>query len=95
MGKQIVVNGIAIRSDLRNKRFGRLLVIKPVCKTGYGATKWECICDCGNVKNIVGSNVSKGITRSCGCLARELSSKRLQKPFGEASLNFLYYGSRS
>lgn len=66
--------------DLIGKRFGRLVVLErlPVelTKSGNKVRKWKCVCDCGNVINAVHSNLTKGATQSCGCLQKELASKR-------------------
>jgi very-short-patch-repair endonuclease len=64
--------------DLTGQRFGRLTVIK------YIGTKnqrpfWECLCDCGNTKEIVQYSLTmENGTKSCGkCLRREdLTGKR-------------------
>ena len=58
--------------DIKGMKFGRLIVVEY-----YGADKhknalWECQCDCGNTKLISGNNLRKGITKSCGCLQKEL-----------------------
>ncbi len=61
--------------DLTNKRFGRLLVLGP--KTHKGKLiYWLCRCDCGTEKLIRGQNLRNGSSESCGCLQRELISKR-------------------
>lgn len=62
--------------DITNKRFGKLLVIK---KSGYGfigkkrMESWECLCDCGTKKSILGVYLKKGYTKSCGCATLEKS----------------------
>lgn len=60
--------------DLTGKRFDRLLVVKYI-----GNRYWECLCDCGNVKNIDGHNLRRGSTKSCGCYNREQSHLKNQK----------------
>lgn len=66
--------------DLTDKRFGRLVVLErlpiELTKSGNKVRKWKCVCDCGNVINAVHSNLTKGATQSCGCLQKELASKR-------------------
>jgi hypothetical protein len=60
-----------------NARYGRLVVL---CQDGhdkYKNTKWLCVCDCGNTKTILGMNLRKSMTTSCGCLQKEKSSKIL------------------
>lgn len=55
--------------------FGRLLVIEPGKIVGRNRY-WICRCDCGNTKEIAYSSLSKGTSKSCGCLNAELSSAR-------------------
>lgn len=67
-------------NDLTGKKFGRLTVIErcPVeyTKTGNKVFKWKCQCDCGNTVNVVHSNLIKGVSGSCGCMQKEMASKR-------------------
>jgi hypothetical protein len=56
-------------------RYGRLVVICGAGADKYGNAMWLCVCDCGGKKTTVGMNLRKGLTRSCGCLQREKSSK--------------------
>lgn len=52
--------------DLTGKRFGSLTVIKRVENRG-NRLYWLCRCDCGNLREISGSNLRLGHTKSCGC----------------------------
>lgn len=59
------------------ERFGRLTIIREVEPKKYGKRgnirQFLCKCDCGN-ETIVGmNNLRNGVTRSCGCLRRELN----------------------
>ena len=47
------------------KRYGKLLVLK---EDGYIGNEiaWLCVCDCGNIKRIIGHNLGRG-SNSCGC----------------------------
>lgn len=56
--------------DLTGKRFGRLTVISRAENKG-GKTNWHCKCDCGNEKDVLAINLSRGFTQSCGCLHNE------------------------
>jgi len=60
--------------DLTGRRFGRLVVIKFAGIRTKGSV-WLCRCDCGNERIVRRINLF-GKTKSCGCLARELTSKR-------------------
>ena len=59
--------------------FGRLKVIKKdkshIEKSGKVRSKWLCICSCGNKVSVLGTNLRKGNTMSCGCLWKEVSQK--------------------
>lgn len=48
--------------EIEGKKFGYLTAIK---YSGNG--KWECKCDCGNIKCVETSKLVKGRTVSCGC----------------------------
>jgi hypothetical protein len=59
------------RIDLTGKRFGRLIVV------AYAEHRnWICNCICGARTIVAGSNLRRGQSKSCGCLARELSKSR-------------------
>lgn len=61
--------------DLTGQRFGRLTVISRAESyrqpSGVLVTKWNCLCDCGNVVAVRMQNLRRGITKSCGCLQKE------------------------
>lgn len=60
--------------DLTGQKFGRLTVIergeRPIGTKTKGAF-WVCRCECGNIKTIRGSDLTRGLTQSCGCLQKE------------------------
>ncbi|MBU3186530.1 hypothetical protein [Clostridium estertheticum] len=65
--------------DLTGQRFGRLVVTNYYGQADNRQTLWECLCDCGN-KTIVSKGCLNGKkTRSCGCLAREVSAIRMHE----------------
>lgn len=63
------------RLELSGLTFGRLTVIKSV-PNNYKVQKstWECICVCGTITIVVGSNLINGTTKSCGCYQRSQTS---------------------
>lgn len=66
--------------DLKGKRFNRLMVLeydKNSAKTGHAY--WLCKCRCGKHKYIRATHLKTGSVRSCGCLAKEVSSRLLKK----------------
>lgn len=57
---------------LLGKRFGRLVVAGgPEKRPGRRNYFWACKCDCGNDAVVIGSSLTNGRTKSCGCLQRE------------------------
>jgi len=62
------------RLDLTGKKFDRLTVLEFAgVKNGNGM--YLCLCDCGNETIVQYGSLTSRATRSCGCLARELSTK--------------------
>lgn len=56
---------------LTGKVFGRLTVISEAPTDGRKKSLWQCRCECGSEKVIIGQYLVNGDTRSCGCLLRE------------------------
>lgn len=52
--------------DLTNKKFGKLTAIEYKGRNKSGGV-WRCLCDCGNEVLVLGGNLRKGKTQSCGC----------------------------
>ena len=57
--------------DMAGMRFEKLLVIERINKDEHGQAKWLCKCDCGNKTVVLGSNLRRGKTKSCGCWRQE------------------------
>ena len=52
--------------NLVGQRFGRLTVLSRA-ENISGLTAWKCQCDCGNTIIVIGNNLKRGHTKSCGC----------------------------
>ena len=59
--------------DLTGQKFGKLTVIGRDY-SNKKATMWLCLCDCGTKKIVNGYNLKRGLTKSCGCLQKEVTS---------------------
>lgn len=57
--------------DILDQRFGRVVVLSKKAPRKNGGSSWLCLCDCGIRFIATGSNLRKGYTKSCGCLAKE------------------------
>lgn len=69
---------LSFRNNLEGNVYGRLKVIKFIPdNTRY--TKWECLCECGNIKTFRAMDIVGGVTKSCGCLKKEVMEKRYKE----------------
>lgn len=59
------------------KKFGLLRIISLFKKDGK--TYAQCLCDCGNKKEIYFSSIKIGATKSCGCIRRNRLIERNKK----------------
>jgi len=57
--------------DLTGQRFGRWFVRQFVRKNQHGQYMYLCQCDCGVEREVNGSSLRSGLTKSCRCLNRE------------------------
>lgn len=58
--------------DLSGRKFGRLTVTKRGPNTKWGTTRWWCKCECGNDVLVIRGSLISGLTKSCGCLNRDI-----------------------
>ena len=57
--------------DLTGRTFGRLTAITPTDQRRDGNVVWKCRCKCGKTAYVAGRNLTRGDTKSCGCLVEE------------------------
>lgn len=63
--------------NLQGKRFGRLVVEKPMLKRDVDSSvRWLCRCDCGNHTIVSSNKLRVGHTKSCGCMGLEAIRKK-------------------
>lgn len=75
MGSQ--AKGRPVR-DLVGQVFGRLTVKQRMGEDQSGP-RWLCECECGQFKIISGRKLRDGLTRSCGCLQKEVATQTITK----------------
>jgi len=57
-------------------RYGRLTVTSSAFRVGYGKYNIDVVCDCGTAKTLSVNLLVRGCIQSCGCIAKEKSSRR-------------------
>ena len=80
------IRGVRQQMNERNlcgQRYGRLTALRQADKPQNCKTKsdyWLCRCDCGNEVVVLGPNLVRGHTKSCGCLKQnDLTGKHIGK----------------
>jgi hypothetical protein len=61
--------------DLIGLKFNRLTVMSYHGKDKNGNILWECLCDCGNKNIVMGGDLKRNTTKSCGCFNKEIIRK--------------------
>lgn len=67
-----------IAINMVGRRFGRLMVIERAELPAFTVNNhawWRCKCDCGEVVDVSGASLRRGLTRSCGCLRKETARR--------------------
>lgn len=76
-----------MKFDLTNKRFGRLVALKPTdIRDKVGNVVWLCICDCGNKVNVSSHDLLRNNTTSCGCKLSD-NGKKARKALDDATID--------
>ena len=73
--------------DLTGQKFGLLTALFPSKKNEYW---WHCQCDCGNIVDVRGTCLTRGDTRSCGCISISSGEEQIMKILKENNIQFLY-----
>jgi hypothetical protein len=58
-------------------RFGKLVVDSLSDERKHGQKIYNCICDCGNITIVLGANLRKGNSTSCGCSRKSTTAVRM------------------
>lgn len=79
--------------NLVGKTFDRLTVINDTGKRSKSNIIWMCKCTCGSNKEVLGTNLNRKYTRSCGCLKREKDTVHGDSPRGNRTPEYITYRS--
>lgn len=64
--------------DLSGRTFGRWQVLhraESISVNGHTRSYWQCRCQCGTLKPVATTSLTRGASESCGCLKAEMAVK--------------------
>lgn len=68
------------KKNLIGQKFGRLTVLSDSgLRAVDGTIKWKCKCECGNYTCVNTTNLTRGVTQSCGCLQKERTTEAIKR----------------
>lgn len=62
--------------DITGLTFNRWTVVRRADNNSRGQARWVCRCSCGTERICSGNSITRGTSKSCGCLNSEVSSAR-------------------
>jgi hypothetical protein len=80
------------KQDLAGKRFGMWAVIKEGDKAACGRIRWQCECDCGEVREVQAAHLRSGKSTNCGCRKREIVANTSRTHGGSSSSEYRIWG---
>ena len=79
-------------NNIKGQKFGRWTVLERA-KNRYGNAYWICRCECGTEKEVSGTYLTNGKTKSCGCLKKELcGNQHRTHGLSKSKLYYVYAG---
>ena len=78
-------------NDLTGQKFGHLTVVERVESDKYGHARWKCQCDCPAHTEliVIGDNLKRGHTISCGCERRSHGELKVEQLLRENNIPFI------
>lgn len=81
-------------TDLSGQRFGMWTVESLAFKKDR-ASHWNCVCDCGTQKTVVGSTLKNGSSASCGCVTiQKTRERKLKHGMARTKIHMIWCGLR-
>ena len=78
------------KHDLKNLKFGKLLVLNEVEKSLRGHSRWNCKCDCGNICIRTGTSLERSKMSNCGCFRLHGKNSPLWGGSGDISASWFH-----
>lgn len=82
------VTSLIRTKDITNQRFGKLVAKKIVGTASNGHNIWLCNCDCGNTKEVIIDNLTRGLVHSCGCLKQSYATLYIEQLLRSKNIAF-------
>jgi len=76
--------------NIIGNQYGKLKVVSEHSTDRNGHLRWNCICECGNTCNVLGSHLKSNRTKSCGCSILKGKSHSMWNGIGEISGDYWY-----
>lgn len=78
------------KTDLTGRKYGSWAVLGRSKKRINARYGWVCVCDCGTTRDVSKSSLTRGVSKSCGCLKGGSNAEILT--FMGQSLNISEWG---
>lgn len=76
------------RIDITGQKFGKLTVLYQTEERRNESTVWHCQCECGNYRDVILTNLTHGLTQSCGCI-KSRGEQKVASILTENNINFV------
>ena len=81
--------GKALRKNIANQKFGKLTAIEDTGRSNKsGNAIWKCKCDCGNICEVDGNNLTSLHTYSCGCIKYSIGVQNILLLLKQNNINY-------
>lgn len=76
--------------DELGHQYGKLTVIKKITNdiNTRSGVMWQCQCECGNIKNVLGVDLRAGNVTSCGCMGTSKGEYLIEKLLTQNNISF-------
>lgn len=76
---------MSVPQALIGKKFGRWTVVGVAQSRANAGVYLSCVCECGSEREVQKYSITKGLSKSCGCLSAEVTASRM-KTHGATSM---------
>ncbi len=74
--------------DLTGKTFGKWTVLSHDYANTHRVHYWKCQCECGNIVSVKGSSLTRGESKSCGCV-KSYGEEKISSLLQELNIKFI------